>query len=132
LEPNDHEVLLVVARLAHYTRFGFALKPTAWSKFLGGGGDENKTAIVVAAATAMATAMMTAMATAAAMAAMAAMAEAEKATAAFAAAGAMTAMSDKDDDDDDNNDDTDDGYDNDGRQQCWRLPAPVPIDGAVR
>ena len=43
LEPNDHEVLLVVAGLAHYTRFGFALKPTAWSKFLGGGGDENIT-----------------------------------------------------------------------------------------
>jgi len=29
-------VLLVVAGLAHYTRFGFAMKPTAWSKFLGG------------------------------------------------------------------------------------------------
>jgi hypothetical protein len=36
LEPNDYEVLLVVAGLAHYTRFGFAMKPTAWSKFLGG------------------------------------------------------------------------------------------------
>ena len=35
--------LLVVAGLAHYTRFGFAMKPTAWSKFLGGGGDENIT-----------------------------------------------------------------------------------------
>jgi hypothetical protein len=45
LEPNDYEVLLVVAGLAHYTRFGFALKPMAWSKFLGlgGGGDENIT-----------------------------------------------------------------------------------------
>ena len=32
LEPNDYEVLLVVAGLAHYTRFGFAMKPTAWSK----------------------------------------------------------------------------------------------------
>ncbi len=31
LEPNDYEVLLVVASLAHYTRFGFAMKPTAWS-----------------------------------------------------------------------------------------------------
>ena len=41
LEPNDYEVLLVVASLAHYTRFGFAMKPTACSKFLGGGGDEN-------------------------------------------------------------------------------------------
>ena len=36
LEPNDYEVLLVVAGLAHYTRFGFAMKPTAWSKLLGG------------------------------------------------------------------------------------------------
>ncbi len=36
LEPIDYEVLLVVASLVHYTRFGFALKPTAWSKFLGG------------------------------------------------------------------------------------------------
>ena len=43
LEPNDYEVLLVVAGLAHYTRFGFSMKPTAWSKFLGGGGDENVT-----------------------------------------------------------------------------------------
>ncbi len=32
LEPNDYEVLLVVAGLAHYTRFGFAMKPKAWSK----------------------------------------------------------------------------------------------------
>jgi hypothetical protein len=36
LEPSDYEVLLVVAGLAHYARFGFAMKPTAWSKFLGG------------------------------------------------------------------------------------------------
>ena len=43
LEPNDYEVLLVVVGLAHYTRFGFAMKPTDWSKFLGGGGDENIT-----------------------------------------------------------------------------------------
>ncbi len=43
LDPNDYEVLLVVADLAHYTRFGFAMKPTAWSKFLGGGGDVNIT-----------------------------------------------------------------------------------------
>ncbi len=35
--------VLVVAGLAHYTRFGFAMKPTAWSKFLGGGGEENIT-----------------------------------------------------------------------------------------
>ena len=43
LETKDYEVLLVVAGLAHYTRFGFAMKPTAWRKFLGGGGDENIT-----------------------------------------------------------------------------------------
>jgi hypothetical protein len=36
LEPNDYEVLLVVAGLASYTRFGFAIKATAWKKFLGG------------------------------------------------------------------------------------------------
>jgi len=36
LEPNDYEVLLVVSGLMHYTRFGFAVKPTAWGKFLGG------------------------------------------------------------------------------------------------
>jgi len=36
LEPNDYAVLLVVAGLANYTRFGFAMKPTVWSKFLGG------------------------------------------------------------------------------------------------
>ena len=29
-------MLLVVAGMAHYTRFGFAMKPTAWSKFLRG------------------------------------------------------------------------------------------------
>ena len=32
LESNDYEVLLVVAGLASYTRFGFAVKPTAWSR----------------------------------------------------------------------------------------------------
>jgi hypothetical protein len=36
LEPNDYEVLLVVAGLASYTQLGFAIKPTAWRKFLGG------------------------------------------------------------------------------------------------
>jgi hypothetical protein len=36
LEPKDYEVLLLIAGLAHYTRFGFAMKPTAWSKFLVG------------------------------------------------------------------------------------------------
>ena len=29
-------MLLVVAGLVHYTRFDFVMKPTAWSKFLGG------------------------------------------------------------------------------------------------
>ena len=43
LEPNDYEVLQVVTGLAHYSRFGFAMKPTAWRKLLGGGGDENIT-----------------------------------------------------------------------------------------
>jgi hypothetical protein len=45
LEPNDYKVLIIVAGLVHYTRFGFAMKPTAWSKFLGvgGDGDENIT-----------------------------------------------------------------------------------------
>jgi hypothetical protein len=36
LEPNDYKVLLVVAGLALYTQFGFTIKPTAWTKFLGG------------------------------------------------------------------------------------------------
>jgi hypothetical protein len=35
LEPNDYEVLLVVTGLALYTQLGFAIKPTAWRKFLG-------------------------------------------------------------------------------------------------
>ena len=36
MEPNDYEVLLDVAGLAHYTQFGFAMKPMAWRKFFGG------------------------------------------------------------------------------------------------
>ncbi len=37
LEPNDYKVLLVVSGLALYTtQFGFAIKPMAWRKFLGG------------------------------------------------------------------------------------------------
>ena len=36
LDPNNYEVLLVVASLTHYTGFGFAMKPTAWRKFLEG------------------------------------------------------------------------------------------------
>jgi hypothetical protein len=35
LEPNNYKVLLVVAGLALYTRLGFAIKQTAWRKFLG-------------------------------------------------------------------------------------------------
>jgi hypothetical protein len=35
LEPKDYKMLLVVAGLASYTRLGFAIKPTAWRKFLG-------------------------------------------------------------------------------------------------
>ena len=31
-EPNDYGVLLVVAGLEHYTRFGFAMKLAAWRK----------------------------------------------------------------------------------------------------
>jgi hypothetical protein len=45
--------------------------------------------------------------------------------------GMMTAMSDNNNNDDDDDDDDDNGYDNDGRQQWRRLPAPVPIDGAL-
>ncbi len=36
METNDYKVLLVVASLGHYTLFGFAMKLTAWRKFLGG------------------------------------------------------------------------------------------------
>ncbi len=36
LEPNNYEVLLVVAGLASYTQLGFAITPMAWRKFLGG------------------------------------------------------------------------------------------------
>jgi hypothetical protein len=36
VETNDYEVLLIIAGLASYTRFGFKIKPTAWRKFLGG------------------------------------------------------------------------------------------------
>jgi hypothetical protein len=36
LETNDYEVLLIIAGLASYTRFGFKIKPTAWRRFLGG------------------------------------------------------------------------------------------------
>ena len=32
LDPDEYQALLIVAGLAHYTRFGFALKPTARSK----------------------------------------------------------------------------------------------------
>ncbi len=35
-EPSNYEVPLVVAGLALYTRLGFAIKPIAWRKFIGG------------------------------------------------------------------------------------------------
>ena len=43
MDTDEYDVLLIVAGLAHCNRFGFAMKPTAWSKFLGGGGDANIT-----------------------------------------------------------------------------------------
>ena len=110
LEPNDYEVLLVVAGLAHYTRFGFAPKPTARSKFLGGGGDDNITINHGCGGgdcggSGNSDGNSAAAAAAAAEKATAAMAEAEKATAALAAAGATTVMSDGDDGDDGDDDD---------------------------
>ena len=36
LDPDEYEVLLTVAGLASYTRFGFQIKADAWRKFLGG------------------------------------------------------------------------------------------------
>ena len=33
MDPDEYEALLAVAGLMHHTRFGFAMKPTAWSKF---------------------------------------------------------------------------------------------------
>jgi hypothetical protein len=40
LNPEDYEVLLIVAGPASYTRFGFTIKiePMAWREFLGGRG----------------------------------------------------------------------------------------------
>jgi hypothetical protein len=36
LDPDEYGVLLTVADLASYTRFGFQIKADAWRKFLGG------------------------------------------------------------------------------------------------
>ena len=36
METNHYKVLLIIAGLASYTRFGFKIKPTAWRRFLGG------------------------------------------------------------------------------------------------
>jgi len=36
LDPDEYEVLLIVAGLASYTRFGFQIKADAWRKFLVG------------------------------------------------------------------------------------------------
>ena len=33
LDPDEYKALPIVAGLVHYTRFGFAMKPAAWSKF---------------------------------------------------------------------------------------------------
>jgi len=32
LDTDEYDALLIVAGLAHYNRFGFAMKPMAWSK----------------------------------------------------------------------------------------------------
>jgi hypothetical protein len=32
LDPDEYKALLTVTGLVHHTRFGFAMKPTAWSK----------------------------------------------------------------------------------------------------
>ena len=32
LDPDEYEALLAVTGLVHHTRFGFTMKPTAWSK----------------------------------------------------------------------------------------------------
>jgi len=105
LEPNDYEVLLIVADLAHYTRFGFAMKPMAWSKFLGGGGGKNITINHSCGGGGW-----------------------RQRKQRRHSAGAVAAMSN---DDDNDNDDNDDGYNNGGQQRWRRLPAPVPIDGAL-
>jgi hypothetical protein len=36
LDPDDYEVLIIIAGLASYMQFGFAIKPTAWKNFFGG------------------------------------------------------------------------------------------------
>jgi hypothetical protein len=36
LDLDEYQVLLIVAGLASYRRFGFQIKATAWRKFLGG------------------------------------------------------------------------------------------------
>ena len=36
LDLDEYQVLLIVAGLASFTRFGFQIKATAWRKFLGG------------------------------------------------------------------------------------------------
>ena len=99
LEPDEYEALL------HYTRFGFAMKPMAWSKFLGGGGGKNITINHSCGGGGW-----------------------RQRKQRRHSAGAVAAMSN---DDDNDNDDNDDGYNNGGQQRWRRLPAPVPIDGAL-
>ena len=38
LDPDEYEVLLIVANLASYTRFGFQIKADAWRNVLSGVG----------------------------------------------------------------------------------------------
>ena len=36
LDIEEYEALLIIAGLALYTRYGFKMKPTAWSEFING------------------------------------------------------------------------------------------------
>jgi hypothetical protein len=36
LNQEEYEALLIICGLASYTRYGFTIKPTAWSNFIGG------------------------------------------------------------------------------------------------
>jgi hypothetical protein len=132
LEPNDYKVLLFVAGLTHYTRFGFALKPTAWSKFLVGGGDENIT-INHGCGGGNCGGSGNSDGNSdgggdggGGDGGDGGIGGGRESDGGVGGGRAMTAMSDDDDDNDDN-----DGYNDDGRQQWRMLPAPVPIDGAV-
>ena len=47
LDPEDLEVLLIIAGLASYTKFGITIKinPTAWREFLSGRGAGKREAL---------------------------------------------------------------------------------------